>query len=174
MAINSDKGKEKGTQNNEKQSADLSSSNTSASTPEKKILSSVNKTNQQVDIADRVTANKAETNTSKNQLPFSLEQEISKIKISVPLTELATQNVYRTQILKALKIEENNETVNLNDDHPELIFGPKIEDKYQEGPIPAFYVSLNIHEKKIHERLNSHKMEEQVPLDTYLQSLDQK
>ena len=70
-------------------------------------MSNVNRTNQQADIADKVTANKAETNALKGQIPFSLEQEISKIKISVPLTELATQHVYRTQILKDLKIEEN-------------------------------------------------------------------
>ena len=74
-----------------------------------------------------MTANKAETNTLKSQIPFSLEQEISKIKIFVPLTELVAQHVYRTQILKALNIEENEDTVNLNDDQPELIFGPKIE-----------------------------------------------
>ena len=82
----------------------------------KTILSSVNKTNQQADIVDRMTTNKAETSALKSQIPFSLEQEISKIKISVPLTELASQHVYRTQILKALNIEENEDTVNLNDD----------------------------------------------------------
>ena len=78
-----------------------------------------------------MAVNKAETSFSKNQIHFSLEQEISKIKISVPLTELATQHVYRTQILKALNLEDNSDTVNLNDDQPELIFGPKIEGRYQ-------------------------------------------
>ena len=120
VAVNSDKGREKSTQNVTKQSADLSSTNTSASTPVKTISSNVNRTNQQADVADRVAVKKAETSSSKNQIPFSLEQEISKIKISIPLTELAAQNVYRTQILKALNIEENNDTVNLNDDQPSL------------------------------------------------------
>ena len=150
VAVNSDKGREKGTQNNEKQSADLSSTNTSDSTPVKTILSNVNRASQQTDFADRAVANKAETSTSKNQIPFSLEQEISKIKIFVPLTELATQNVYRIQILKALNIEDHNDIVNLNDDQPELIFGPKIEGRYQEGPVPTFYVSLNVHDKILH------------------------
>ena len=59
VAVNSDNGKEKGTQNNEKQSADISSTNISAGTPVKTILSNVNKTNQQADIVDRVTANRA-------------------------------------------------------------------------------------------------------------------
>ena len=104
MAVNSNKGKDKCTQNSEKQSADLSSTNISSSTHVKTILSIVNKTNQQADIADKVTTNKAEISALKSQIPFNLEQEISKIKIFVPLTELATQHVYRTKILKALNL----------------------------------------------------------------------
>ena len=73
MTENSDKGKEKSTQNNEKQSADISSTNISASTPVKTILSSVNRTSQQTDVAEKLTANKTETSTLKSQIPFSLE-----------------------------------------------------------------------------------------------------
>ena len=54
MVVNSDKNKEKCTQNNKKRSADLSSVSTSANTPIKTILSNVNRTNQQTDFADRV------------------------------------------------------------------------------------------------------------------------
>ena len=86
VAANSDKNKEQGTQINEKQSADLSSASTSASAPIKTILTNINRGNQQIDFADKVAVNKAETNMLKNQMPFSLEQEISKIKIFVPLT----------------------------------------------------------------------------------------
>ena len=78
-------------------------------------MTNVNRGDQKTDVDDKVVTNKAETNIVKNQLPFSLEQEISKIKISVPLIELVTQDVYRSQILKAFNIEKNNETVNLND-----------------------------------------------------------
>ena len=105
MAVNSDKNKEKSTQINEKQSADLSSASISVSAPIKKNLTNVNRGNKQTNFADRVVVNKAETNIVKNHMPFSLEQEISKIKIYVPLTELATQDVYRSQILKAFNIE---------------------------------------------------------------------
>ena len=94
--------------------------------------------------------NKTELNLSKSHLPFSLESEIAKIKISVPLTELATQYVYKSQILKALNLGENNDTINLNDDQPTLLFCPKIEGKFQEGVVPPFYVSLNIHDKILH------------------------
>ena len=114
--MNSDIDRDKGTQNKEKKSADISSTTTSTSTPVKTILSKTSRTNQQADVANRLVASKAETSSSKNQILFSLEQEISKIRISVPLTELAAQNVYRTQTLKALNIEDNNDLVNLNDD----------------------------------------------------------
>ena len=85
-------------------------------------------------------------NLSESQSPFNLESEIAKIKISVPVTKLATQDVYKGQILKALNLGENSDTVNLNDDQPTHLFGPKIEGKFQEGVIPPFYVSLNIHD----------------------------
>ena len=114
----------------------------------------VNRASEQTDFSDRVAVNKVETSTSKNQIPFSLEQEISKIKISIPLTELVAQIVYRNQIFKALNLEDKNDTVNLNDDQPELIFGPKIEGKYQEGPVPPFYVSLNVHDKIFHNAMH--------------------
>ena len=45
VAGNSNKGKEKGTQNNVKQFADLSSTNTSVGTPVKFFFSNVNRTN---------------------------------------------------------------------------------------------------------------------------------
>ena len=86
----------------------------------------------------------------KNQIPFSLENEIYKIKISVPITELVTQNVYRGHILKALNIEDVHDTVNLSDDKPELLFGPNIEGKFQEGTTPPFYISLKIHDNILH------------------------
>ena len=52
--------------------------------------------------------------------------------------------------MKALNIEDVHDTVNLNDDTPELLFGPKIEAKFQEGTTPPFYISLNIHDKMLH------------------------
>ena len=69
---------------------------------------------------------------SKTQVPFSFEGEISKIKITMPLTELVTQQVYRSQVLKVLNIGNDIDTLNLIDDKPELLFGPEVEGKYQE------------------------------------------
>lgn len=57
------------------------------------------------------------------------------------------KNIYRSQVLKELNVGENTDTVNLNDDQPELLFGLEVDGKPQEGGVPPFYVSLNIHDK---------------------------
>ena len=49
-----------------------------------------------------------------------------------------------------MNIEDVHDTINLNDDTPELIFEPKIEGKFQEGTTPPFYISLNIHDNIFH------------------------
>jgi len=41
-------------------------------------------------------------------------------------------------------------TVNLVDDQPELILGLDVNGKPMEGGIPPFYISLNIHNKILH------------------------
>ena len=83
-----------------------------------------------------------------------MASEIAKIKISVPLFDLATQDVYKGKILKALNLGENSDTINLSDDQPALLFGPKIEGKLQEGVVPNFYISLNIHENILHNAMH--------------------
>ena len=55
---------------------------------------------------------------------------------------------------KNLSLGKNSDSVNLNDDQPALLFGPKIEGKFQEGVVPHFYVSLNIHEKILHNAMH--------------------
>ena len=52
--------------------------------------------------------------------------------------------------MKALNIGNDTDTLNLIDDKPKLLFGPEVEGKYQEGTIPPFYVSLNIHDYILH------------------------
>ena len=49
-----------------------------------------------------------------------------------------------------MNLGSDTDTLNLTDDKPELLFGPEVEGKYQEGVVPPFYVSLNIHEKILH------------------------
>ena len=58
--------------------------------------------------------------------------------------------MYKKQVLKALNLGSDTDTLNLTDDKLELFFGPEVEGKFQEGIVPPFYVSLNIHEKILH------------------------
>ena len=76
-------------------------------------------------------ANKTDVNVPKTQIPSNFEGEIAKIKITIPLTELVTQEVYRSQVLKVLNIGNDTDTLNLTEDKPELLFGPDFEGKYQ-------------------------------------------
>ena len=61
--------------------------------------------------------------------PFNLETEISKLKISVPLSELAKHDIYRQQINKSLQVSDNKDAVNVLDDQLELLFGPEVNGK---------------------------------------------
>ena len=44
----------------------------------------------------------------------------------------------------------NKDSTNVFDDQPELIFGPGVNGKAIDGEVPPFYVSLNIHDKILH------------------------
>ena len=87
---------------------------------------------------------------TQTEKPFNLEAEVGKLKIVVPLSELAKHDVYRSQINKSLKITDTEDSVNLFDDRPKLLFGPEVDGKPGNGGTPPFYVSLNIHDKILH------------------------
>lgn len=82
--------------------------------------------------------------------PFNLETEIGKLKITIPLSELAIHEVYREKINKSLQIPENRDVVNVLYDQAKLLFGPEVNGKTGNGGVPPFYVSLNIHDKVLH------------------------
>jgi len=81
---------------------------------------------------------------------FNLEAEIGKLKIVVPLSELAKHDVYRQQIQRSLQLPENKDDVNVLDDSPELLFGPEANGKTTQGPVPPFYISLHVHDRILH------------------------
>jgi len=47
-------------------------------------------------------------------------------------------------------IGEGEDSINLNDDQPKLLFGPKANGTHQQGGVPPFYISLKIHDKIFH------------------------
>ena len=79
----------------------------------------------------------------------SFETEIAKVKISLPFSEILKSSEYRSQIGKMLKFEESLDTVNLQDDKPTIMFGPKVENS-REDDVPPFYISLRIHNLFLH------------------------
>jgi len=58
---------------------------------------------------------------------FNLENEIAKLKVSIPLTELMKNNSYKGQVSKILNLDPLSDMVNVEDDRPELIFGPALK-----------------------------------------------
>ena len=66
------------------------------------------------------------------------------------MTELVKNESYRSHITKKLNIGEGEDAVNLNDDQHNLLFGPEVNGTHQQGGIPPFYISLNIHDKILH------------------------
>ena len=73
---------------------------------------------------------KTDVNIPRTLAPFSFEGDISKIKIAIPLIELVTQDAYRSQVLKALNIGNDTDTLNLTDEKLQLLFGLEVEGNY--------------------------------------------
>jgi hypothetical protein len=101
---------------------------------------------------------------------FSLEHEINKIKIFVPLIELMKTKPFRKTVLKALQPPAQvtfSDTINLEDENPAITIGPHIEDKTDTSP--PFYISLNVHDKILHNCLMdsgaSHNVMPKVVMD---------
>ena len=111
-----------------------------------------NTDNQKENTENTLEKEKSATANAKIPLekPFNLEVEIEKLKISIPLSELAKHDVYRQQIQKSLQMPEVKDSVNVLDDTPELLFGPKVNGKSTYGSVLPFYVSLHIHDKILH------------------------
>jgi hypothetical protein len=101
---------------------------------------------------------------------FSLENEVNKIKIPIPMGELMKTDSFRKSVLKALQPPSHvtfSYTINLEDENPAITIGPHIEDRSDASP--PFYISLNIHEKILHNFLMdsgaSHNVMPKVVMD---------
>ena len=81
---------------------------------------------------------------------FSFESELKKIKVPIPLTKLMKYSMYKNLFSKMLHPSQNaQETINLQDDGPQIYMSTLVESKSDENP-PPFYFSLNIHDKLWH------------------------
>ena len=86
----------------------------------------------------------------KSQPSFNFENQMEKIKIFVPFNELIRNMEYKSQIVKMFKMEQTSYTLNVQDDHPSILFGPRVEEIGNDDDVPPFYVNLNIHNVTLH------------------------
>lgn len=90
------------------------------------------------------------TKAKEMSTSFSLENELSKIEILVPLIELLKNYAYKESFMKLLQpITVTPDTINIQDDKPTNYFGPHLIEK-NDNTIPPFYVYLNVHDKLLH------------------------
>ena len=84
--------------------------------------------------------------TEKYASIFSLESEISKIKIPVPFRKIIKVNQYISKIVKMLNSQPGaTDILNIQEYHPTIYLGPRLENEQNEE-VPPFYVSLSIRE----------------------------
>ena len=86
---------------------------------------------------------------------FSLENELGKLKIHVPLTELIKNPSYKETVLKVMNSTSNqpvSDTVNLQEENPRIFIGSALVEKTENeaGASPPFYITLTVHEQWIH------------------------
>ena len=89
--------------------------------------------------------------TDKGSGGFILENEINKIKIPIPLVELAKNPVYRKQITKMIGFSDpeiHSDVINLEDDKPNITFGPHF--KGVRDIVSPFYITPNVHDRLLH------------------------
>jgi hypothetical protein len=100
--------------------------------------------------APKIGRETSEKEVEKTCSPFNFEHEMAKIKIYIPFNELIRKGEYREQIIKMLKAGGTPNTLNIQDDHPAILFGPRVEETSDDEDIPPFYVSLKIHDLNLH------------------------
>ena len=127
----------------------------SSSQPKKEYVAKdvVDKGNKKEELPNKVPETRKETvnkEVQKTSSSFNFESEMAKIKIFVPFNELIKNSEYRNQIIKMLKMEETYDTLNIQDDHPAILFGPCVEESSDANEVLLFYVSLNIHDMTLH------------------------
>ena len=82
---------------------------------------------------------------------FSLQKELEKVKIPIPLTELLKQPAYQSQVTSFMlppEVIHIPDSLNLQEESPMVLFGPHVEEL--DAATPPFYVSLVIHDLLLH------------------------
>jgi hypothetical protein len=78
--------------------------------------------------------------------PFNFESEVAKMKLSLPFNEICRNSEYRKQLIKMLKSDvatEFSDSVNLQDNNPTILFGPKMKPN-DDDEVPPFFMFYKI------------------------------
>ena len=78
---------------------------------------------------------------------FNLENELGKIKIPMPFTELMKNPSYKESVLKMIGLTNSlplSDTVNLQEENPKIFIGLALAEKTKNeaGASPPFYITL--------------------------------
>ena len=92
---------------------------------------------------------------NKSMQNFNLENELCKIKIPMPFTELIKNPSYKNLVLKMIGSSNSqvpSDTVNLQEENPKFFIGSSLTEKTKNdaSESPPFYITLTIHEQMIH------------------------
>jgi hypothetical protein len=88
------------------------------------------------------------------QASLILKNELRKINILVPLSELVKNEPFKKSIMKFLQPPTSivtSDVISLQDENPTITVGPHIEDGSDASP--PFYIYLNFHDKILHNYL---------------------
>ena len=117
--------------------------------PDSSNSPSTEKSNQQIVSREKERKEVPVKEVEKTSV-FSLENEISKLKVSIPLTEIMKNINYRGQVSKILNCDPMSDMVNVEDNQPEIIFGPALNGESPDNDVPPFYISLRLHDFVLH------------------------
>ena len=106
--------------------------------------------NQPIVSKDKAERKDVPAKEVENTSAFSLENEISKLKVSIPLTKIMRNNSYRGQVSKTLNFDPMSDMVSVEDDQPEFSFGPALNGESPDSDVPPFYIILRVHEFVLH------------------------
>ena len=92
---------------------------------------------------------------NKNLQNFNFENELCKVKIPIPFTELIKNPCYKNSILNMMGLETGqipSDTVNLQEEHPIIFIGSALANKTKQdsSSSPPFYITLTVHDQMIH------------------------
>ena len=106
-------------------------------------------------VSEKQKKNTEVEEVNKTVQNFILENELGKLTIPVPLTELTKNHSYKESVLKMINSASNQpifDTVNLQEENPRIFIGSALVEKTENeaGASPPFYITLIVHEQMIH------------------------